>query len=142
MEQKRNYLIEEVKLELQKDAAAIDGDFIDRRIDELYALDGLSPPTLDDEQLRTAARTVQARAHWRHRNILEKRASKRRIGSRAVRWAAAVCFSALAFFSVNHITVLVTGACLPSRMGIKICCGTKICFCGDIYEAEKTDYSE
>jgi hypothetical protein len=54
MEQNRNSLIEDIKSELGKEAAVIDPGFIDRRIDELYALDGLSPPKLDDEQLRAA----------------------------------------------------------------------------------------
>jgi hypothetical protein len=49
----RDSLIEAIKSELKKNA--IDPDFIDRRIDELYAVDGLSPPKLGDEDLRAAA---------------------------------------------------------------------------------------
>jgi hypothetical protein len=125
MEQKRNSLIEEVKLELQKDAAAIDGDFIDRRIDELYALDGLSPPKLDDEQLRAAARAIRARAAWRSRAIPAKHRLKRRV----IRGTMAACFVFLFLFSANYVSTLVTGSCLPSKAGITICCGTKFCFC-------------
>jgi hypothetical protein len=134
---KRDSLIEEIKAELEKDAAAIDPDFIDRRIDELYALDGLNPPKLDDEQLRAAARTVEARADWRRQNSAAKRASKRRVTAKAVRWALAACSAALIFFSVNYITALATGACLPSRVGIKICCGTQFCLC-DMDKMEET----
>jgi hypothetical protein len=128
MEQNRNSLIEDIKSDLEKEAAAIDPDFIDRRIDELYALDGLDPPKLDDEALRAA---------WRQRNRAAKRASKRRVGSRAVRWALAACSAVLIFFSVNYVTTLVTGACLPSRVGIKICCGTQFCLC-DMGKMEET----
>ncbi|MDR2343074.1 MAG: hypothetical protein LBD86_00910, partial [Spirochaetaceae bacterium] len=58
--------------------------------------------------------------------------------SRAVRWALAACSAVLIFFSVNYITALATGACLPSRVGIKICCGTKICLC-DTDKMKETD---
>jgi hypothetical protein len=125
MEQKRNSLIGEVKSELQKDAAAIDPNFIDRRIDELYTLDGLAPPKLDDVQLRAAARTVQARAAWRRRGIPAKHTLKRRL----IRGTMAACFSALLFFSANYLTTLATGSCIPFKVGIKICCGTKFCLC-------------
>jgi hypothetical protein len=129
MEQKRSSLIEDIQAELQKDAAAIAPDFIDRCIDELYALDGLISPKPDDEAVRTAARTVRARALWRRQNIAAKRALTRRVRSRAVRWTLAACSAVLIFFSVNYITALATGDCLPSRVGIKICCGTKFCLC-------------
>jgi hypothetical protein len=125
MEQKRNSLIEAVTSELEKDAAAIDSDCIDRRIDELYALDGLSPPKLDDDQLRAAARTVRARALWRSRGIPAKHRLKRRL----IRGAMAACFAFLFLFSANYVSTLVTGSCLPSKAGITICCGTKFCFC-------------
>jgi hypothetical protein len=137
MEAKRNSLIEAIQSELQKDDDAIDPDRIDRHIDALYALDGLAPPKLDDEQLRAAARTVRARAAWRRRNTRAKGASRRRLGSRAPRWAVAACFSALFLFSANYVTTLASGACLPSRVGIKICCGTKFCAC-DTDKMEKT----
>jgi hypothetical protein len=137
-EQKRNSLIEEVKAELEKDAAAIDPGFIDRRIDELYALDGMTPPKLDAEQLRAATRTVQARAAWRRRNRAVTRTLKRRVVSRVVRWAAAACCFAFITFSVNYITTLITGNCIPSKVGIKICCGTKYCLC-DTDKMKETD---
>jgi hypothetical protein len=136
MERNRNSLIEEVKSELKKDF--IDPGFIERRIDELYLLDGLSPPKLDDEQLHAAARTVQARAAWRRRNSAAKQRLKRRLASRAVRWAVAACFSALLLFSANYVSALLTGSCLLSKAGIKICCGTKYCLC-DIAKAEGTE---
>ena len=140
-ERKRDSLIEEVKSELKKDAAAIDPGFIDRRIDELYVLDGLSPPKLDEERLRAAARTVQARAGWRRRNLLAERALKRRFTARAVRWAVAACFVVLFLFSANYVITLVTGACIPSKAGIKLCCGTKFCRC-DIDKMEETSRPE
>jgi hypothetical protein len=129
MERNRKTLIEEVKSELKKDAAAIDAGFIDRRIDELYVLDGLAPPELDAEQLRAAARTVRARAAWKRRNTLAAGALKRRLVRGLTRGAAAACGAFLVFFFVNHITALATGACLPSRAGITVCCGTKFCPC-------------
>ena len=141
MTRKRDALIEEVKSELKKDAAAIDPGFIDRRIDALYALDGLGPPKLDETQLLAAARTVRARAAWRRQNIRAKRALKRRFTARAVPWAAAVCCAVLLLFSVNYVTTLLTGSCLPSKAGIKICCGTKFCLC-DTGKMEETAHPE
>ncbi|MDR3114302.1 MAG: hypothetical protein LBU25_02145 [Treponema sp.] len=121
----RDSLIENIASELKKDVPRIDSDFIDRSLDALYALDGLSPPKLSDEALGAAARTVKARAAWRHRNRLERRALKGRFIRRA--WAA--CFAALLLFFINYVTTVVTGYCLPSQVGIKICCGTTYCFC-------------
>jgi hypothetical protein len=128
----RDFLIENIALELQKDAKDIDGDFIDHKIDELYALEGRSPPKLSDEALDAAARTVCARAAWRRRNTLTDRERKRRFTRGA--WAA--CFAALFFFSANRVTTLVTGSCLPSKVGIKLCCGTQFCHC-EITKAEE-----
>jgi hypothetical protein len=89
----RDILIQNIESELQKDAVAIDGDFIDRRIDELYALDGLSPPKLDDEQLRAAARTVRDRAAWRRRGIPAKYRLKRRLIRGTMAAVLCSCFS-------------------------------------------------
>jgi hypothetical protein len=136
----RNFLIEDIELELKKDADDIDSDFIDRRIDELYTLDGLSPPKLNDEALDAAARTIRARAAWRGRNTQAKAARKHRFTRRVVRGAVAACCLAFFSFSVNYISALVTGSCLPSKVGIKICCGTRFCIC-DI-SLEKTSHSE
>jgi hypothetical protein len=125
---------------LQKDAEDIDGDFIDRRIDELYALEGSSPPKLSDEALDAAARTVRARAAWRYRTTLADRERKRRFTRRAVRGALAACFAALFFLSANQVTTLVTGSCIPSKVGIKFCCGTQFCRC-EITKTEKENPS-
>jgi hypothetical protein len=137
MERNRNSLIDEIKSELEKEAAAIDPGFIDRRIDELYALDGLVPPKLDAEQLCAAARTVQARAAWRRRGISAKYALKRRL----IRGTMAACFSTLLLLSANYASILITGSCLPSKAGITICCGTQFCRC-DTAQAEETGNSE
>ena len=137
----RDALIEDIESELEKDAGEIDGGFIDRRIDELYALDGLSPPKLNAEDLDARARTIRARAAWKTRNIREEEARKRRFTRRAVRGAAAACFAGLLFFFANHVTTLVTGSCLPSKAGIKICCGTQICRC-DIAKTEEASRPE
>jgi hypothetical protein len=126
---RRDSLIENITAELQKDAEGIDGDFIDRSIDELYALDGRSPPKLSDEALLAAARTVRSRAAWRRGNALASGARQRRFTRRAVRWAWAACCVVLVLFSANYVTTLVTGSCLPAKVGIKICCGTTYCFC-------------
>jgi hypothetical protein len=125
----RDSLIEEIESELKKDADDIDGDFIDRRIDKLYALDGLDPPKLNNEALGAAARTIRARSAWRRRNRLVKETRKHRFTRRAVRGAVAACCLVFFTFSVNYVTALVSGSCLPSKVGIKICCGTKICLC-------------
>jgi hypothetical protein len=131
----RDSLIGDVKSELKKDAGGIDPDFIGRRIDELYALEGLEPPKLNDRALGAAVRAVRARAAWRGRNRLEKEARKRRFTRRAVRGALAACCLIFFAFSANYISALVTGFCLPSRAGVKICCGTEFCLC----DAAKTE---
>jgi hypothetical protein len=138
MEQRRKSLIEEVKSELKKEAAAIDPDFIDRRIDELYALDGLTPPKLDDETICAAARSVLTRAAWRRRNTLAKEARKHRFTRRTVRGAVAACCLIFFTLSANYITTRITGSCLPSKVGIIICCGTKYCIC-DMDKMKATD---
>ena len=132
----RDSLIKEIETELNKDADDVDGDFIDRRLDELYALDGLSPPKLDGQALEAAARATMARAAWRSGNALAKRVRKRRFTRRAVRGACAACFVAMFLFSANYVTTLVTGSCLPSKVGIKFCCGTRYCLC-DIAKPEE-----
>jgi hypothetical protein len=132
----RAFLIENIESELEKNADDIDPDFIDRGIDELYALDGLSPPKLSGGALDTAARTIRSRAAWRRRNTLAEQARKRRFTRRAVRGTCAACCAFLFFFSVNYVTTLVTGSCLPSKVGINICCGTKYCLC-DITKTEE-----
>ena len=137
----RDSLIEDVKSELKKDVEDIDPDFIGRRIDELYTLNGLDLPELNDEELDAAARTIRARAVWRRQNTLAKEARKRRFTRGAFRGAVAACCLVFFTFSVNYLTTLVTGSCIPSKVGIKICCGTKICLC-DIAKTEKTSHSE
>ncbi|MDR2663128.1 MAG: hypothetical protein LBC31_09045, partial [Treponema sp.] len=102
----RDSLVEDMELELKKDAGDIDGDFIDRRIDELYALDGLSPPKLNDAALNAAARTIRARAAWRRRNRLAKETRKHRFTRRVVRGAVAACCLVFFSFSVNYLTTL------------------------------------
>ena len=133
---RQDFLIGDIESELQKDAENIDGDFIDRGIDELYTLEGLSPPKLNDEALDAAARTVRSRAAWRHRNTLTEETRKRRFTRRAVRGAVAACCLFLFTFSANYITTIATGSCLPSKVGVKICCGTKFCRC-EIAKAEE-----
>ena len=137
----RDSLIKDIELELQKDAEAIDGDFIDRRIDELYALDGLSPPKVSGEQLRAAVRTIRARSVWRRRNTQANRARKRRSTRRIARGAVAACCAFLFFISANQVTTLITGSCLPSKVGIKICCGTQFCHCETV-KADEPEHSE
>jgi hypothetical protein len=133
----RDSLIEAIELELKKDADDIDSDFIDRRIDGLCALDGLNPPKLNDEALDAAARTIRARAAWRHRNTLAKETRKHRFTRRVIHGAVAACCTFLFFLSANYVTTQVTGSCLPSKVGIKTCCGTKFCRC-DIAKVEET----
>ncbi|MDR0663284.1 MAG: hypothetical protein LBF80_04290 [Spirochaetaceae bacterium] len=125
----RDSLIKGIEQELQKDAAAVDGDFIDRWIDELCALDGVSPPKLSYNAPLAAARAIRARAAWRRRNEEAARSRKRRFTRRAVRGAAAVACAFLFFISANYLTTLATGSCLPSKAGIEICCGTRFCRC-------------
>jgi hypothetical protein len=132
----RASLIEGIALELKKDPGRIDPGFIDRGIDELYALDGLTPPGLDDEALDAAARTVRSRAAWRRRNTPAEGARRRRFTRRTLRGIWAACGAFLFLFSANYVTTLVSGSCLPSKAGIRICCGTEFCRC-DIAEAEK-----
>lgn len=136
----RTSLIENIESELKKDADDMDPDFIDRRIDELYALDGLSSPKLSDEALCAAARAVRARALWRRQTTLAKQDIKRRFVHRASHWAVAACCGVIVFFSANYVTTLITGACIPSKVGIKICCGTKYCLC-DPAKTAKTGHS-
>ncbi|MDR2444499.1 MAG: hypothetical protein LBD44_00985 [Spirochaetaceae bacterium] len=126
----RASLIKEIEAELKKDSACIDGDLIDGRLDKLYALDGLAAPKLDDKALDAATRTVRARAAWRRGNKLAKRVRKRQFTRRAVCGVWAACFAVLFLFSANYVTTLVTGSCLPSKVGIKLCCGTRYCLCG------------
>jgi hypothetical protein len=133
----RDFLIEDIESELRKNADDIDPGFIDHRIDELYALEGRSPPKLDDEALDATARTIRARAAWRWRNTQAKEARTRRFTRRAV----AACCLTLFTFSANYLSILATGSCLPSKVGIKLCCGTKICLC-DSAETEKTSHPE
>jgi hypothetical protein len=137
----RDSLIKDIESELEKNVDAIDSDFIGRRIDGLYALDGISPPKLSDDALDAAARTIRSRAAWRQRNTQAKEARKRRFTRRAVRGIVAACCAAFLTFSANYVTTRITGSCLPSKAGIKICCGTKICLC-DIDEAEKTGHAK
>ncbi|MDR0707332.1 MAG: hypothetical protein LBF60_05585 [Treponema sp.] len=137
----RDSLIESIEAELKKDADDIDGAFIDCLTDGLYALDGLSPPRLNDEALAVAVRTIRARAAWRRRNTQTKEARKRRFTRRAVRGAAAVCCLVFFTFSANYLTTLATGSCLPSKVGINICCGTKFCRCETV-NAEETGHSK
>ena len=136
---KRNSLIQDIESELRKDGDDIDGDLIDRRIDELYALDRFSPLNLSAEALEAAARTGRARAAWRRRQTLAEQARKRQFTRRAVRGAVAACCAFLFFVSANHITTLITGSCLPSKVGIKLCCGTRFCRC-EIAQAEEENH--
>ena len=122
-------LVKDIESELQKGAEDIDPGFIDRRVDELYALDGLAPPTFNDEALDAATRTIRARAAWRRRNTQANRARKHRFTRRAVRGAVAACCAFLFFFSANYLTALLTGSCLLSKVGVKVCCGTQFCHC-------------
>jgi hypothetical protein len=126
----RDSLIENIESELKKDAEDIDGVLIDRRIDELYALDGLSPPRLSKEALAAAARTVRSRAAWRLGNRLAGQENRHRFTRRAVRCVCAACCALLFLFSANYAVTRVTGSCLPSKAGIKICGGTRYCPCG------------
>jgi hypothetical protein len=121
----RDSLVECIEGELEKDPGEIDGDRIDRALDELYALEGLSSPALSDRDLEAAARAVRSRAAWRRRNMLRGRERKRRF----VRGAWAACCACLVLLSANFVTTLATGSCLPSKLGIRLCCGTRFCLC-------------
>ena len=134
---KGNSFIEDIESELQKDAEDIDGDFIDRRIDELYAMDGISPLNLGAEALEAAARTVRARAAWRRRNTLTERERKRRFTRRALRGVWAACCACLVLVSANFVTTMITGSCLPSKVDIRLCCGTRFCHCEIVQADEK-----
>ena len=139
----RDSLVEDIESELKKDADDIDGDRIDRVIDELCALDGLSPPEPGDAELRAAVRAIRSRATWRHGNTLAGKARKRRLTRRTVRGVCAACCAFLVLFSANYATTLLTGSCLPSKVGIKICCGTRFCLCGTAgAEEENLSHSE
>jgi hypothetical protein len=137
----RASLIEHIESELKKNADDIDCASIDRAMDKLYTLDGLTPPKLDDDALNAAARAVRSRAAWRHQNTHTKTMRKRRFIRRAIRGVCAACCASLLLLSANQITAIVTGSCIPSKIGIKFCCGTKICLC-EIAEAEETSHSE
>ena len=137
----KDSLIKDIESELKKNADDIDGDFINRRIDELYALDGISPPRLNNEALDAAARAIRARAAWRRRNTQAKEARRRRFTRRTVRGAVAACCLAILTFSANYLTILATGSCILSKAGVKTCCGTKLCLC-DIAKTEETSHSE
>jgi hypothetical protein len=137
---KRVSLFADIEAELNKAAEDIDGDFIDRRIDGLYALEGRFPPKVSGEALAAAARTVRARAAWRRRNTAAEGMQKRRFTRRVLRGALAACCAFLFLFSANYVTTLLTGSCLPSKAGIKICCGTRYCVC-DIPRMEKENPS-
>jgi hypothetical protein len=116
----RTSLVKNIEAELTKDADDIDPGFIDRAIDQLYALDGLSPPTLSDAALAAAARTIRSRSAWRRRNILTAGVRKRRFTRRVLRGAWAVCCAILILFSVNYAAALTTGSCLPSTVGLHL----------------------
>jgi hypothetical protein len=137
---RRASLIEHIESELKKDAEDIDGASIDRALDGLYALDGLAPPKLSDNALLAAARAVRSRSAWRRGNTLAEGALKRRFARRAVRGVWAACCLLLFTVTANYATTLATGSCLPSKAGIKICCGTKICLC-EIVEGEEKNLS-
>jgi hypothetical protein len=68
--------------------------------------------------------------------MMMNRERKDRFTRRVVRGAMAACFAALFFFSANQVTTLITGSCLPSKVGIKLCCGTQFCHC-EITKAEE-----
>jgi hypothetical protein len=112
----RDALINDIEAELKKDASGIDLDFIDRRIDELYALDGLAPPKLQDEQLQGRCPDNAGPRRMETRNTPAKRALKRR----AVSWSVAACFTVLFLFSANYVSTMIIDTCLPSKVGIKI----------------------
>jgi hypothetical protein len=133
-------LIKDIEAELNKEAEDLDGDFIDRRIDELYAAEGLSPPKLSREALDAAARTVRSRAAWRSRNKLAEGMQKRRFTRRLLRGTLAACGVFLVLFSLNYLSALATGSCIPSKAGLKFCCGTRYCAC-DIAQAEEENPS-
>jgi hypothetical protein len=135
----RDSLIEGIEEELRKEADKIDGDCIDRALDKLYALEGLSPPRPSSEDLEAAIRTIRSRAAWRRGKNLAGRDRKRRFARRAIRGAWAACCASLALLFVNFAVTLATGSCLLSKAGIKFCCGTQFCRC-EIAEA-KTDNS-
>jgi hypothetical protein len=137
IQETRDSFIEDIESELKKDARDIDGDFIDRRVDGLYELEGLEPPRIGDGALAAAARAIRSRAAWRQNNRLAQEGRKRRFTRRALRGAMAACCLALFSFSANYLSALVTGSCLPSKVGIKICCGTRFCACEKITEAEE-----
>jgi hypothetical protein len=126
----RDSLMDNITAELKKDAEDINGDLIDRCIDGLYAMEGRAPPKLNEEALFAAARTVRSRAAWRRRNRLALRERKTRLTRRAVRGVWAACCVFLFLLSANYVSTLITGSCLPSKVGIKICCGTTYCLCG------------
>jgi hypothetical protein len=136
----RDSLIKRINGELQKDADKIDGDCIDRAIDGLYALEGLSPPKLGAGDLEAAARTIRSRAAWRRRKTLTGRERKRRFARRALRGVWAACCASLILLSANFVTALATGSCLLSRVGFKLCCGTQFCRC-EIAEMETENSS-
>jgi hypothetical protein len=125
----RDSLLGCIEAELKKDSSRIDGDLINRGMDRLYALEGLTPPKLSASALSAAARTIRARAAWRRRNALARRERRGRFTRRALRGAWAACGVFLFLFSVNYLAALVTGSCLPSKAGVKFCCGTKYCLC-------------
>jgi hypothetical protein len=131
----RDSLVECIESELQKDADNIDGDRVDRAIDGLYALDGLSPPRPGSGDLEALLRAVRSRAAWRRRKTLAVRERKRRFARRALRGVWAACCASLVLLSANFVTTLATGSCLPSKVGITLCCGTRFCHC-ETAEAE------
>lgn len=134
----RDLLIEEVEAELRKSIDDIDPDVIDRQIDELCALEGISLPSLNDAALAAVARTIRARAAWRRQNTLAKEARARRFAHHVVHGAVAACCFAVFTLSTNYISALATGSCLLSKAGINICCGMPFCLC----DGAETDHSK
>ena len=136
----RDSLVECIEGELQKDADKIDGDLVDRAIDGLYALDGLSPPRPGAEDLEAALRAIRSRAAWRRGKTMKALDRKRRFTRRALHGVWAACCASLVLLSINFVSALATGSCLLSKVGIKFCCGTQFCRC-EIAEAEAENFS-
>jgi hypothetical protein len=64
------------------------------------------------------------------------------LARRTVRGLWAACGAFLLLFSVNYLAAMVTGSCLPSRAGVKFCCGTRYCACDTARGEKKTSSAQ
>jgi hypothetical protein len=127
----RRGLLEALKRELEKDEDALDPVLAENLVKGLYETEGLTPLRVTERETEGFIARVRREGRRGKRERGEARTKRARSrGSRfAARCAAAACFVILFAFSVNYVTALASGACLPEKAGIRICCETRYCPC-------------